>query len=192
MITNLCSSQDHCPQPQQVCQIGHRFEPDGGQNTCAVRPPHVGWGKSQRTAFAVAAVAAHSSAREPCHTKRAARAKERSASGTSEHIVSRIRIIVFSSAAASIIICMMPGGGGVPGGTGPRDGFNYRIPPSWSPENDHQYAFRAYMTDIMLLVILTDLQPHQHCAVVVMRLGGSAREMARTMTPPRTAKSLGA
>ena len=61
--------------------------------------------------------------------------------------------------------------------------FNYRIPPSWSPENDQNYSFRAYMTDISLWIMLTDLQPHQQCAAIIMRLGGSAREMARMITP---------
>ena len=85
--------------------------------------------------------------------------------------------------AVSVLILMVPQGGGVPGGTGPRDGFNYRIPPTWSPETDHTYSFRAYMTDIALWVMLTDLQPHQQCAAIIMRLGGSAREMARTISP---------
>ncbi len=65
---------------------------------------------------------------------------------------------------------MVPAGGGAG-----RDNFNYRIPPSWSPENDSHYSFRAYMTDISLWVMLTDLQPHQQCAAITMRLAGSAR-----------------
>ena len=31
--------------------------------------------------------------------------------------------------------------------------------------------------------MLTDLQPHQQCAAIVMRLGGAAKEVARMMTP---------
>ncbi len=61
--------------------------------------------------------------------------------------------------------------------------FNYRIPPAWTPENEISYSFRAYMTDMSLWILLTDLQPHQHCAAIIMRLGGAAREMARMMTP---------
>ena len=78
------------------------------------------------------------------------------------------------------IIChMMPGLGG-----GSRtENFNYRIPPSWSPENDRNYSFRAYMTDISLWVMLTDLAPHQQCAAIIMRLGGQARELARMISP---------
>ena len=69
---------------------------------------------------------------------------------------------------------MMPSGG--PHYTGNQRDFNYRIPPSWSPEQEHNYSFRAYMTDIALWIMLTDLQPHQQCAAIVMRLGGAARE----------------
>jgi len=74
------------------------------------------------------------------------------------------------------IMLMMPQLGG-------ERNFNYRIPPSWSPESDQSYSFRAFMTDISLWIMLTDLQPHQQCAAIIMRLGGSAREMARMITP---------
>ena len=39
------------------------------------------------------------------------------------------------------------------------------------------------MTDISVWVMLTDLQPHQQCAALIMRLDGSAREMAHMITP---------
>jgi hypothetical protein len=39
------------------------------------------------------------------------------------------------------------------------------------------------MTDISLWVTLTDLQPHQLCAAIVTRLSGSAREVARMISP---------
>ena len=64
----------------------------------------------------------------------------------------------------------------------PRD-FNYRVPPAWSPENDTSYSFRAFITDVSLWIMLTDLQPHQQCAAIITRLGGSAREMARMISP---------
>ena len=68
------------------------------------------------------------------------------------------------------------------GGTANRD-FNYRIPPAWNPENENSYALRAYMTDVAIWIMLTDLQPHQQCAALVMRLGGAARDIARMITP---------
>ena len=79
-----------------------------------------------------------------------------------------------------LLALMMPGGGAP--GMGGRD-FNYRIPPAWSPETENSYSFRAYLTDISLWTLLTDLQPHQQCVAIIMRLGGAAKEMARMMTP---------
>ena len=60
--------------------------------------------------------------------------------------------------------------------------FNYRVPPRWSPEDDN-YSFRAYVTDLTLWVMLTDLQPHQQASAIIMRLHDSARELGRTVTP---------
>ena len=87
----------------------------------------------------------------------------------------------------AFLFYMMAAGAGPPTLTG-RDNFNYRIPPSWSPEHETSYSFRAYMTDISLWIMLTDLQPHQQCAAIIMRLGGAAREMARMITPQEMAQ----
>ena len=76
----------------------------------------------------------------------------------------------------------MPGGGMALGRDG-HGGFNYRIPPSWNPDNDRHYSFRAYMTDVSLWVMLTDLQPHQQCAALIMRLQGPAADFVRQITP---------
>ena len=95
------------------------------------------------------------------------------------------RVLMYCTPLLAIIALtmMVPGSlSNSSGGGGSRD-FNYRIPPSWSPENEHNYSFRAFMTDISVWVMLTDLQPHQQCAALIMRLGGSAREMARMITP---------
>ena len=35
--------------------------------------------------------------------------------------------------------------------------------------------------------MLTDLQPHQQCAAIILRLGGAAKEMGRMMTPQEMA-----
>ena len=85
-------------------------------------------------------------------------------------------------ALSILIVCYMMQGAGQQGLAPARD-FNYRIPPAWSPDMEHTYSFRAYMTDISIWVMLTDLLPHQQAAAIVMRLGGAAREMARMITP---------
>ena len=77
-----------------------------------------------------------------------------------------------------ILLYMMP----QQGGGGARD-FNYRIPPAWSPEMESSYSFRAYMTDLSLWIMLTDLLPHQQTAAIILRLGGAAKEMARMISP---------
>ena len=78
-----------------------------------------------------------------------------------------------------IILClMMPAGGG---GGGRDHGF--RLPPSWDPAHESTYSFRAYLTDLSMWVLLTDLQPQQQAAAIVMRLQGGAREFARMITP---------
>ena len=69
-------------------------------------------------------------------------------------------------AIVGALCTIMPGQGGV----SREQNFNYRIPPAWSPDIDHHYSFRAYMTDISLWVMLTDLAPYQPCAAIVMRL----------------------
>ena len=78
-----------------------------------------------------------------------------------------------------MLTCMMP----APAAGGQQANFMHRIPPAWSPDNDRNYSFRSYMTDISLWVMLTDLAPHQQAAAIIMRLGGQAREFARCMSP---------
>ena len=98
------------------------------------------------------------------------------------HHVQRVLKYCMPMAVVFVLTLMMTAGTLSLIGGGSRD-FNHRIPPSWSPENEHNYSFRAYMTNISQWVMLTDLQPHQQCAALIMRLGGSAREMARMITP---------
>ena len=80
-----------------------------------------------------------------------------------------------------VIIClMMPNMAG--GGGGGRD-HGFRLPPSWDPANESTYSFRAYLTDLSMWIMLTDLQPQQMAAAIVMRLQGGARDFARMITP---------
>ena len=74
---------------------------------------------------------------------------------------------------------MLPGGGG----TGGNRDFNYRIPPAWSPENQHTYSFRSYLTDISVWIMLTVLMPRQQRAAIAIRFGGAARDIGRMITP---------
>ena len=62
------------------------------------------------------------------------------------------------------------------------DGFNYRIPPMWSPENE-AYSILAYVTYLTLWVMITYLHSHQQAGAIIMRLRASARELGVTITP---------
>ena len=62
--------------------------------------------------------------------------------------------------------------------------FNYRVPPAWAPELGYsgEYTYQCWCRDIMHWTMLTDLTPAQQAASIVMRLGGAARDLARTIT----------
>ena len=89
--------------------------------------------------------------------------------------------------ATSASLCHMfqpqgntPGGGG--GGAG-RDGTTNRIPPRWSPDMRRGgYDFAHWINDLQLWMLQCEMQPHQQCAAIILRLGGTAREMTRTLT----------
>jgi hypothetical protein len=59
----------------------------------------------------------------------------------------------------------------------------HREPPYWAPGDELRRPFRDWVQDLVLWTIRTDLQPAQQCAAIIQRLGGAARELARTLTP---------
>jgi hypothetical protein len=69
--------------------------------------------------------------------------------------------------AMSVVLYMMQPPGG--GGRGP-------LPPSWGPELEHSYSFRAFVTDITHWLIGDDRPPHQQASSIIQRLTGAARE----------------
>ena len=87
-------------------------------------------------------------------------------------------ILISLIAIAVWLITMVPAGGGAAG-----DGSTFRVPPRWGPGMVHNYPFRDYMSDLTMWILLTDLQEHQQVAAIILRLDGTARRMARTLTP---------
>ena len=84
------------------------------------------------------------------------------------HQVSYLAGAGVAAAILAILVHMMAGAAA----PSPRD-FNHLVPPAWSPEGDSSYSFRAFITDVSLLIMLNDLQPHQQCAAIITRLGGA-------------------
>lgn len=76
------------------------------------------------------------------------------------------------------IFCMT-----VPGGAGAGDGSTYRVPLCGGPHMNRSYACRNYPNDLTMWLMLTDLQPYQQVAAIILRLEGMARELARFSTP---------
>eukprot|EP00971_Amphidinium_carterae_P022422 442153-Amphidinium_carterae.1 len=75
---------------------------------------------------------------------------------------------------ASAIVCCMH--------RAPRPGV-LRDPPYWSPGDESRHPFRNYLQDLTLWLIHSDLDLAQQVAAVISQLGGTAREVARTLTP---------
>ena len=46
--------------------------------------------------------------------------------------------------------------------------YDRRVPPGWDPANERNYSFRAWMTDIGLWTLVTDLSPQQQAAAIVL------------------------
>jgi len=84
-----------------------------------------------------------------------------------------MQVVILMILIAMILGCMHNAQGA---GTG------YRIPPQYNPDDPNQ-TFRAWVTDLMQWVMLTDLAPHQQAAAIAARLEGTARDMGRTLTP---------
>ena len=56
-----------------------------------------------------------------------------------------------------------------------------KIPPTWSPEGSKNYSLRAYERDLRLWAASTDTDPVRMGPLIALRLGGSARILAREM-----------
>ena len=58
-----------------------------------------------------------------------------------------------------------------------------KVPPAWSPEWEDEYPFRMWLRNVVLWSIATDVPPEAQGAAVVLRLGGTARELSSEMEP---------
>ena len=80
---------------------------------------------------------------------------------------------------------MFGGGRGRDCGGQGQGGHQYCVPAAWGPECEHHsppYHFRAWTKDVRLWSMLTDRDPRQQAASIVLRPSGQAKETARTLT----------
>ena len=56
-----------------------------------------------------------------------------------------------------------------------------KAPPAWSPDQDNQYPFRCWLTDVTMWAAAAarEVLPDQQGSAVALRLGGAARSLAR-------------
>ncbi len=62
-----------------------------------------------------------------------------------------------------------------------------KVPPAWDPSWERSYPFKAWIRDISMWSLATDLSAAQQCASVILRLGGTARDLASNMNENQVA-----
>ena len=68
----------------------------------------------------------------------------------------------------------------------PQPGEDYllgtaKVPPPWNPAWQSRYPYKKWVRDITLWAMATDIPQAQVAANVVLRLGGTAREMCEEL-----------
>jgi len=63
------------------------------------------------------------------------------------------------------------------------DSYSQRQAPYWNPDDPNGISFRAWITDLIHWSLMTDMAPHAQAASIASRLGGTARELVRTLDP---------
>ena len=58
---------------------------------------------------------------------------------------------------------------------------NGKVPPTWSPERSRHYTLRTFERDLILWSASSDVEPARQGPLVALRLGGSAKVLAREM-----------
>ena len=92
-------------------------------------------------------------------------------------------ILLMIPLLVGLMIPPRPGGGNAQGHNHMHQETLHRTPPRWGPEMESRYSFKAYITDLQLWSMMTDLAPYQQVAAVILRLSGAAKDLARTLTP---------
>ena len=149
-------------------------------------PPHWG-GRSLLADLTSPAAGVNRALTEPGSGERLSVTSVRSESvpKTESFHVRRLTFCMTALMACALIalICHMQAAPFGPKGTGGRDnGTSTRVPPYWSPENVRTHPFAEWVQDLQLWLMSTpELQPFQQASMIILRLGGAAREMCRSL-----------
>ena len=83
-----------------------------------------------------------------------------------------------SALSILVIVCHM-----YPGAPSGGSDATVKTPPSWGPEQERRYPFKKYTKDLLLWLMATDVPQERHCATIVLRLTGAAKELAEELSP---------
>ena len=83
-----------------------------------------------------------------------------------------------SAISILVIACHM-----YPGAPSGGSDATVKTPPSWGPEQERRYPFKKYTKDLLLWLMATDVPQERHCATIVLRLTGAAKELAEEPSP---------
>ena len=98
---------------------------------------------------------------------------------TVNHLHIFVNLLTFASVLAIlVIVCHM-----YPGAPSGGSDATVKTPPSWGPEQERRYPFKKYTKDLLLWLMATDVPQERHCATIVLRLTGAAKELAEELTP---------
>ena len=93
------------------------------------------------------------------------------------HILTNV-LTCASALAILVIVCHM-----YPGASSGGTDATTKTPPSWGPEMERCYPFKKYSKDLLLWLMATDIPQERHCATIVLRLTGAAKDLAEELTP---------
>ena len=95
------------------------------------------------------------------------------------HLHLFVNVLTCASVLAILaIVCHM-----YPGAPSGGSDATVKTPPSWGPEQERRYPFKKYTKDLLLWLMATDVPQERHCATIVLRLTGAAKELAEELSP---------
>ena len=56
-------------------------------------------------------------------------------------------------------------------------------PPQWGPEMEGRYPFKKYSREVLLWIMATPIPQERHCATIILRLTGAAKDLAEELGP---------
>ena len=90
-----------------------------------------------------------------------------------------LTLLTLTNVAAVVgLVCNM-----YPGSQQGGQDINNNQPPQWGPEMESRYPFTKYSRDALLWIMATSIPHERHCASLILRLTGAAKDLAEEQGP---------